>query len=270
MMVLDQLTPEQYRARYNALREQAQKRANHKAPLHSASISVSPDNVILTETIPGGWYQSFRVKRGEVLRIVNRSGHDQISAQIWNAHDTSERFNAGDTVKLQWSVLLGCGKLLYSDMGRVLCSIIDDSSGGRHDTISGGSTKATNETRYGNAALRNSRDNFCLAAAKLGMARRDVHPAITFFARVQTNHSGKLTWLDGGEPDDHIDLRAELDLIFTVSNCPHPLNPAPNYAPQPIDVIIWQPDAPDLHDQCRASCEEAVRGFENNQSYLRA
>ena len=267
---LDQLTPDQYRARYQTLRDNAQKRAAHVPPPRSGDIALPIERVISCETIPGGWYQSFRLKAGETLRIINRSGRDQVSAQIWNARDTSERLNAGDTIKLQWTALLGRGKLLYSDMGRVLCSIIDDSTDGRHDVICGGSTAQSNQARYGKDALRNTRDNFRLAAAKLGLARRDIHPAISFFARVQTTDAGKLAWNPGGKPGDYIDLRADLDLIFTLSNCPHPLAPDAAYAPQPVDVLIWQPDPPDTMDECRTCCEEAVRGFENNQSYLRA
>ena len=269
MTGLDHLTPAQYRARYEALRDNAQSRAAARPPAREGDFAVPAERILLAETIPGGWYQSFRVRRGEALRLINKSGKEQISAQIWNACDTSERFNAGDTVKLQWSALLGRGKLLYSDMGRVLASIIDDSTDGRHDAISGGSTYLTNQARYGDRPFRNSRDNFCLAAAKLGLARRDVHPAISFFARVQTDQGGGLTWLAGGAPGDYVDLRAELDLIVALSNCPHPLNPALQYAPGPIEVLLWRPDAPTSQDECRNSCEEAKRGFENNAAYLR-
>jgi urea carboxylase-associated protein 2 len=267
---LDQLTPDQYRARYAALRAKAQSRAGTTSASRNGAVALAADRILLAETIPGGWYQSFRIRRGEVLRIINLSGQDQVCAQIWNAHDTSERFNAGDTIKLQWNALLGRGKLLYSDMGRVLASIIEDTSGGRHDVISGGSTAGTNLARYGVPALRNSRDNFCLAAAKLGLARRDIHPAITFFARVQVDHNGQLVWLAGGAPGDFVDLRAELDLLVTLSNCPHPLNPLPAYAPMPIEALVWRPDPAGDEDECRDSCEEAQRGFDNNAAYLRA
>lgn len=270
MTNLDQLTPAQYRARYMALRAKAESRAANSAPARGGNFTIPPALVKLAEIIPGGWYNSFRIKAGEALRITTPSGSDQVSAQIWNASDTSERFNAGDTIKLQWSTQLGRGKLLYSDMGRVLCSVIDDSTDGRHDTISGGSTRHTNQARYGDAQLRNSRDNFCLAAAKLGLARRDIHPAISFFARVQVDDVGKLQWAPGGTAGDYVDLRAELDLLVTLSNCPHPLNPTPEYAPQPVEVVIWRPPASSAPDGCRHSCEEAVRGFENNAAYLRA
>ena len=267
MTSLDQLTPDQYRARYERLRANASNRPQPR-PLPPAPID--PAAVLQSETIPEGWYQSFRLRAGEAIRITNVSGAAQPAAQIWNARDTAERFNVGDTVKLQWSVRLGAGKLLYSDMGRVLASIIADSSDGRHDAISGVSSAQSNLARYGEEALRNSRDNFRLAAAKLGLARRDIHPAISFFARTQVDQDGALKWLPGGRAGDCIDLRAELDLIIILSNCPHPLSPAPRYAPGPVEVTLWQPAPPALDDACRTSGEEAVRGFDNNRTYLRA
>ena len=90
------------------------------------------------------------------------------------------------------------GRVLFSDMGRVLCSITEDSFGAS-DTILGGSTSATNARNFGDASLRNSRDNFLLAAGKLGLRRPDVPPAITFFADIATDEDGRLP-LEGGRP----------------------------------------------------------------------
>lgn len=263
---LDDLSPEQYRARYQALRANAHARA--AAPAATPRSDISDHLIIQREQIPSGWYQSFRLGRGEALRIINHSGTNQVAAQIWNALDTSERFNPGDTLKLQWTALLTTGRLLFSDMGRVLCSIIADSTDGRHDAISGVSSPASNFSRYGDQFLRNGRDNFRLAAAKLGLAKRDVHPAISFFARTQVAAGGNLQWLDGGAAEDFIDLRAEMDLFITLSNTPHPLAPGA-YPADPVTVLLWQAPPPAADDPCRHSCAEAERGFENNSAFLR-
>jgi len=271
MTTLDFATPEQHRQRYLQLRQAAQARAAAAPPrlMDEAAAGLAGDAIITNETIPGGWYWTARLKRGEALRIINTSGRSAVSALLWNAADTSERFNAGDTVKLQWTAVLGRGKLLFSDMGRVLASIIEDTSGGRHDALTGGSTPLTNQRRYGDASLRNTRDNFRLAAAKLGLSVRDVPPCITFFAGVRVDDAGAFVWRDGGMPGEFVDLRAELDLFVTLSNCPHPLDPARDYAPEPVEAIIFRAPSPGADDPCRCASEEAERGFENNNAYLR-
>jgi len=252
---LDDQSPEFHRARY------LPEPATIPAPL-------DPALVAYRETIPGGWYWTGRVRRGETLRLINTSGSSAISALFWSARDTSERYNAGDTVKLQWTSRLGKGRVLFSDMGRVLVSITDESCG-RHDAIVGGSTAASNARRYGDATLRNTRDNFVLAGGKHGMGRADVPPCIAFFAGVSTDEAGRFVWEPGvARPSDFVDLRAEMDLLVALSNCPHPLDPAPTYAPLPVNVAVWRNSPIAADDLCRGFSEEAARGFENTDAML--
>lgn len=263
---LDASSPEAHRARYIELKQNATARhGGARAKPASALRELGPADILHKETIPGGWYFATRINRGERLRIVNPGGRAAASTLLWNADDVSERYNAGDTVKIQWRALLGKGDLLFSDMGRVLASIVEDSGAG-HDALVGGSTRATNEKRYG-AGLRNTRDNFCLAAAKLGLTRRDVMPCIAFFAPVATTPDGALGWRGGAvAPGSFVELRAEMNLLAALSNCPHPYDPHDDYAPGPAEVTLWRGLPVEAGDLCRAASEEAVRGFENTDA----
>jgi urea carboxylase-associated protein 2 len=259
---LDEQTPEQHRARYEALKAQASARRTATGIASAEPPAIEAAAIRRQETIAGGWYCSLRVGRGQTLRLVNTAGNPGVSVLIWNADDTSERYNAGDTVKLQWTTRLTRGRVLFSDMGRVLCSITADSFGAS-DTILGGSTPATNLRRFGDPCLRNSRDNFLLAAGKLGLRRPDVPPSITFFAEIATDEDGRFHWQRGAPPGSIVDLRAEMNVIVAISNCPHPRSPAGVFAPGPVDAIVWQGPPPAADDLCRTFGEEAERGFEN-------
>jgi len=141
---------------------------------------------------------------------------------------------------------------------------VTEDSSGAHDCLMGCSTAASNEAKYGQG-LRNSRDNFILLATKAGLDRRDIPAAFTLFAPVRVDADGKFAWKPELLHDgDYIHLRAEMDMIVGFSNCPHPLDPNPHYAPEPVTVtrIAAQPIAED--DLCRTATAEAVRGFENN------
>lgn len=269
MSLLDASTPEQHRERYLELKRNAETRLNARARQSQAPSKLRPladSEILWRETIPDGWYWTRRVNRGESLRIINASGHASVSTLIWNADDISERYNAGDTVKIQWNALLGKGNVLFSDMGRVLASITEDSGAG-HDALVGGSTASTNEERYGVASLRNTRDNFCIAAAKLGLARRDIMPCVTFFAPLRTTPDGGFAWREGAvKANDFVELRAEMNLLVALSNCPHPFDPRPDYAPGVVEAVVWRGDALAATDLCRTASEEAVRGFENTDA----
>lgn len=263
-------TPDQIaadRARYEEHQKKglafATKALPEASPLPAAPIA--PDLIIATETIAGGWYWWTKLRQGEVLRIAQTHGPASVALVCWNARDTSERLNLPDTVKVQWDTRVQKGRVLFSDMGRVLLSVTEDSSGGAHDVLLGGSTAVSNAARYPGVASRNTRDNLVLAAGKLGLSRRDLPMALTLFAPVRVmDDDGSFAWqpqlLNGG---DYVELRAEMDLLVALSNCPHPLDPAPDYAPNPVEITRYAAEMP-ADDLCRTATAEAVRGFENN------
>jgi len=259
---------EAYRRRYLELKAAGQAPARPLPP-PSARDTTAPDAqlVIHRETIPGGWYWATRLARGQALRLLNHSATPGVSLMLWNADDPSERYNAGDTVKVQWSAALRKGRVLYSDMGRVLASITEDSCAA-HDTLVGGSTAASNLEKYGapcgDAGLRNTRNNLLLAAAKFGLTRRDLAPCISFFAPVVTDAQGRFVWREGQvRQGDFVELRAEMNLLLAFSNCPHPLAPGTAYQPGAIEALLWRAPPPAADDPCRSGSAEAQRGFDN-------
>jgi urea carboxylase-associated protein 2 len=257
-------------SRYNALKAAGQEQAPRALPAPTArnGAPIDTDTVIRRETIPAGWYWTTRLDRGDTLRIVNISGTSTVSLLAWNGADSSERLNHADTIKVQWAARLQKGRVLLSDMGRVLLSITEDTSAA-HDALVGGSTAKANQAKYGESGFRNTRDSFILAAAKLGLDRRDVHPCVSFFAPVAIEADGKFVWSEQRRHSgDFVDLRAEMDLLVALSNCPHPLDPAEVYPQASVEIVRYRAGAPVADDLCRTASAEAVRAFENNALYL--
>jgi urea carboxylase-associated protein 2 len=261
-------TPEQIaadRARYEEHQRKGLEFAPKALPGPSPILAppIAPTDIIHSETIPGGWYWSTTLKRGEAMRIA-QNGPSSVALVAWNVADPSERVNLPDTVKVQWSTVVSKGRVVFSDMGRVLFSVIEDSSGA-HDGLMGGSTAASNRSRYGEG-FRNTRDNLVIVAGKLGLERRDIPSVLTFFAPVRVQQDGSFVWRSelahGGR--DYVDLRAEMDLLIALSNCPHPLDPGQIYAPSPVSVTRYRAPSPGADDLCRTATAEAIRGFENN------
>ncbi len=236
--------------------------------------ALEPSRILRDETIPGGAYWTRVIRRHTTLRIVDLEGSRGVSCLCYNADDPVERYNAADTVKIQNMIFLATGRVLFSDMGRVLLSITADTSG-HHDTLAGCSTPETNRTRYGegdyqhlrNDRHRDGRTNFLYALGRHGLGPRDVMPNLNFFTRVRVAPGGALEWVDGCEkPGAFIDLRAEMNVLVVLSNTPHPLHPAPTYDPKPIRLVVWQSPPPATDDPCRTFSEEAKRGFRNTDA----
>ena len=234
----------------------------------------TPDPALITwdEVIPGGAYWSRIIKRGTTLRIIAPEGSRGVSFLCYNADNLIERYNAADTAKIQFNAFLKKGMLLYSDMGRVLFSIAEDTCG-YHDTLGGCSNLTTNaKYREGDQVkdggdYKNSRDNFMLALTKRNLGKKDIMPNLNLFTRITVEPDGKLIWAEKtAQPGDFIELRAEMNVLAILSNCPHPLDPSPTYDPKPIRAIAWNSPAPAANDSCRTGNPEAIRGFQNTDA----
>lgn len=250
------------RRRYEELRAAGQELTAKGLPEPTAldGAPIAPDSVIHREQVPPGWYATMRLRRGEALRIVDDTGRSSVSLIGWREDDTSERINCADTVKVQWSAAVSKGRVILSDMGRVLLSLIEDTSGA-HDLLVGGSTPASTLAAFG-MATRNTQDNFLAAASKIGLDVRDIPPCVTFFAPVSLDTKGCFLWNAGRKrAGDFVDLRAEMHLVLIASNCAHPLDPARPATTGSVTLIKHRlpPAAPD--DLCRTGSPEAARAF---------
>ena len=250
------------RRRYEELRAAGQELAPKRLPEPTAldGAPIAANAVMHREQVPAGWYATIHLRRGEALRIADDSGRSSVSLIGWRAEDTSERINCADTVKVQWSAAISKGRVILSDMGRVLLSLVEDTSGA-HDLLIGGSTPASTFAAFG-ATTRNTQENFLAAAAKIGLNIRDIPPCVTFFAPVSLDDAGRFLWTeDRKRPGDFVDLRAEMNLVVVASNCAHPLDPARPAATGPVTLIKYRAPPPAGDDLCRAASPEAASAF---------
>jgi uncharacterized protein len=234
---------------------------------------VSGEDLLWEETVAAGGYATRRLPRGARLRLIDKAGDAAASFQIFNAEMPTERLNMADTVKVQWNAYLGPGKLLLSDMGRVLMSIVEDTAG-THDCFAGVSNAATNAARYGDGrnsgAHPNGRDRFLLGAAKHGLGRRDVHPAITLFKGTRIEADGTITPIVGPfAPGREVLLRAEMEVIIVIANCPHVLDPRPSYTSTPLRLTAWRGPVTPPDDPIRNATPEGLRAFLNVEDLYR-
>jgi urea carboxylase-associated protein 2 len=232
---------------------------------------------ILEETLPGGAMRSLVLRRGTALRLEDLDGGANVSALFFNADDPLERYNMPDTLKAQHTAYLTRGHVLYSDMGRVLCSVVEDGCGW-HDTLCGVTTARLTEEKYGpssyqkdrNAFHRNGRDNFLIELGKHGLGKRDIAANVNFFSKVTVDDDGGLHFLPGhSRPGAFVTLRAEMDVLVVLSNTPHPLDPSTTWKPGPVGLRVLRLPAPGPDDFCRNSRPENVRGFQNTELLFR-
>lgn len=198
-------------------------------------------------SIPAGEYWLHAIGAGQTLRIVDVEGNQAADTLFFNAADPADRYSAVDTLREQGNVYLSCGSKLLSSSCRVLAEIVADTVG-RHDTLGGACATESNTVRYAldKRTMHACRDSYVLALAqhdRLGLTKRDLAHNINFFMNVPVTPEGKLSFEDGVSAGGrYVEVRAEMDLVCLISNCPQLNNPCNAYNPTPLEVLVWDAD----------------------------
>ena len=207
--------------------------------------SLQPATASYDAIVPAGEAWIREIRAGQYLRIVDVDGNQAADTLFYNAHDYEDRYSAQDTIRAQANIYLTAGTRLMSSKGNVLLTIVADTCG-RHDTLGGACATESNMVRYGleTGHMHACRQSFVKALAEWGrgLEKRDIAPNINFFMNVPVTSDGRLTFADGvSGPGKYVELRADMDVLALISNCPQLNNPCNAYDPTPVRVLIWDP-----------------------------
>lgn len=206
--------------------------------------ALAPDLALYRKVIAVGDYWMHVVKKDQVVRILDLEGNQAADTLFYAANDPGERYSAMDTIREQGNVYLTAGTKLLSNEGNIMLEIIADTCG-RHDTLGGACATESNTVRYAleKKCMHACRDSWMLAVAEneqFGMSKRDITHNINFFMNVPVTREGSLTFADGiSEAGKYVELKAHMDVIALISNCPQLNNPCNAYNPTPIEILIW-------------------------------
>ncbi len=194
--------------------------------------------------INSGDYFFQTMKEGETLRIVDLEGNQAADVLFFNAEDPSERYSMSDTLCEQAAIYLTAGTMLKTNLNRDLLEIVADTCG-RHDTLGGACATESNTVRYDleKRGMHACRDSWMLAIGEreeFGLSKEDIGHNINFFMNVPVTPDGGLQFADGiSAPGKYVELKAKMDTLILISNCPQLNNPCNAYNPTPIEVVFW-------------------------------
>jgi urea carboxylase-associated protein 1 len=199
--------------------------------------------VVLDQVVPRRSPWSAVVRAGQELTIVDLEGNQAVDCLLYDAHDTSIRYSASDTIAAQRNVYLLAGSVLRAGTGDALMTLVNDEVG-RHDTIGGACSKESNALRYGHHTVHQHAcvENFLAEGARWGLGKRDLVSNINWYMNVPVEPDGSLGIVDGiSSPGLSLTLRAERDVLVLVSNCPQINNPCNGFDPTPVRMIVTEP-----------------------------
>lgn len=225
--------------------------------------------------LESGSHWSLKMRRGSIMRLSDVSGGANVGMLFYNPENLLERYNAPDTLKCQHTFKLSKGNCLYSDMGRIFASIVEDSFGW-HDTVSGNSHTSHVKQKWGardyqkdrNSWKQNGHDAFLVELAKYGLGEADLAANLNWFSKVVVNDKGAMQ-LDSSnrEAGRQIVLRFEMDTLVLLHTCAHPLDTSESYPEKSVQIELGQSQILSDDDYCRHFRPENGRGFENNALY---
>lgn len=230
---------------------------------------------IWSKVLKPGEKWSGNIGRGKYIHFKALGNDANISMLMYNMRDTSERYNMPDTTKAQYTYHLTRGNVLMSDNGRVLASIVEDSTGW-NDTISGYTTRSFTDEQYGKTTYQEQRndwyrcgeENFKMELIRNNMTARDLVPCVNLFSKVYVNEDGSMNYVtDHCKEGATVTLRTEMDIIIVLSNTPNPLDPATEFPSVPVSIEVYDAPEVDLTDECVNYRAENYRAFENTWDY---
>jgi urea carboxylase-associated protein 1 len=203
--------------------------------------------VILDQTVAPRAAWSAVIAAGDVLTIVDLAGNQAVDCLLYSAADTSVRYSAPQTIARQGRITLTTGSVLRADTGAALMTVVADEVGA-HDTLGGACSKESNTLRYGQhtRAQHGCMENFLIEGARYGLGARDLASNINWFMNVPVDPDGALGIVDGlSAPGKRVALRADIDTLVLVSNCPQINNPCNAFDPTPVRMIVTRPGQAD-------------------------
>ena len=205
----------------------------------TSDLSIPGATILEDLIVPAREPWSVKMRKGEILRIVDLEGQQAVDFLCYNADDSTDRYNAANTIKLNGNIYLGKNAGIWSVRARKLMTFVEDTCGS-HDTLYGCCSVEIDDVRFGKNNGRGCQDNFETELAKHGLDSKDVVANINLFMYVPVENNGDIAIAPGvSKAGDYVDLRAEIDVLAVLSNCPEALNNAAGGAPTPIRVIVY-------------------------------
>jgi urea carboxylase-associated protein 1 len=206
----------------------------------SSSLAGLTGAIVRDDIVPARAPWDAVVRKGQTLRIIDLEGNQAVDFLMYALADDAERYSAQDTMAAQGNIFLRAGSVLLSNEGAAMATVTGTSVA-YHDTIGGACSCESNTLRYGHHTKSQHAcvENFLQANAKHGRGKRDMVSNINWFMNVPVEADGALGIVDGiSAPGLYVDLRAEMDLVVVVSNCPQINNPCNGFNPTPVRMII--------------------------------
>jgi uncharacterized protein len=188
-------------------------------------------------TIPARRGKAAYVAAGQVVRVINTHGEQVVDTWAFNRIDLSEFMSMEHSRATMRRLIPRVGDALLTNHRRPILAVLEDTSGGIHDTL----MAACDRYRYeelGCAGYHdNCTDNLAQGLAELGLAPPETPSPLNLFMNIPWTADGVLSFEPPvSTPGSYIRLRADMDLVVAFSACPQDILPINGKAGKPTEA----------------------------------
>lgn len=208
----------------------------------AAAVNV-PGEVLSNIVVPArGYLPAMELSEGQVMRVIDVEGK-QVGDIVLYSRGLGDPLSCSNTTLLNgtWRITRGHG--LYSKRCRRLATITADTVG-LHFFGGGFCSAELDACRYGVTGTVNCADNLAAALSAYGVTRDELEHDSCFsvFMNLTYQPDGSYAIAEPTtSPGDYLDIRADMDLVVAMSNCPQERNPCNAFKPTDLRVIVYRP-----------------------------
>lgn len=186
--------------------------------------------------IPARKGKAARVRRGQTVKIINTKGQQVVDTWAFNADDLKE-FMSMEHARVGFGgIIPKLGDPLFTNKRRAILTLVEDTSGGIHDTL----CAACDRYRYEGLGCTeyhdNCTDNLAAAMAELGLTAPETPAPLNLFMNIPVVGNTIEFRPPVSTPGSYVALRAEMDCIVAFSACPQDLVPINGVGLRPTEA----------------------------------
>lgn len=217
-----------------------------EAELARRPLSDIPGSLIEDVFVPArGFMPARTVAAGDVIRIIDVEGQQVADLILYNPSNLKDLSSMSNTVMAAGTWRVTTGHSIYSKLGKRMATIVEDTVG-MNVAVGGFCSPGANAIRYGIEGTHSCLLNFVGSMADYNLAPADIEEDGCFvpFMNMEVEPDGRSEIRAPiSKPGDHLDLRADMDVILALSNCPGERNPCNARNPTSLRVVIYRPEA---------------------------
>lgn len=176
--------------------------------------------------IPARRGKAARLLQGQSVKVINTHGQQVVDTWAFALADISEFMSMEHTRIAIGRIIPKVGDALVTNRRRPILRLVEDNSGGIHDTLVAACDRWRYELLGCTTYHDNCTDNLAAALAELGLTPPETPSPLNLFMNIPVIDGNAIDVLPPvSTPGSHVTLRAEMDCLVAFSACPQDMVP---------------------------------------------